>query len=86
MYYPYFIAYMTIGFVISLIVFFWALRRGQFRDQERARFLPLDHEEERETVKRSRASRLEVAALILLACAGLSASAAVVVFALLRAN
>ena len=42
MYFPYFIAYMTIGFAISLAVFFWALNRGQFRDQQRARFLPLD--------------------------------------------
>jgi len=86
MYYPYFIAYMTIGFVLSLIVFFWALRRGQFRDQERACFLPLQREEGRGDVKRSRASRFEVAALIFLACAGLSASAAVVVFALLRVD
>ena len=86
MYYPYFIAYMTIGFTISLLVLFWALRRGQFKEQERARFLPLNREEEQETVKRSRASRIEVAALIFLACAGLSASAAVVVFALLRVD
>jgi cbb3-type cytochrome oxidase maturation protein len=86
MYYPYFIAYMTIGFTISLLVFFWALRRGQFKDQDRARFLPLSREEERAAVKRSRASRIEVAALIFLACAGLSASAAVVVLALLRVD
>ena len=86
MYYPYFLAYMTIGFFVSLLVFFLSLRRGQFKDQERARFLPLNREEERESCKRSRASRVEVAALIFLACAGLSASAAVVVFALLRAH
>ena len=29
------------GLLISLGVFFWALRTGQFSDQERARFLPL---------------------------------------------
>jgi len=29
------------GLVISLGVFFWALRNGQFSDQERARYLPL---------------------------------------------
>jgi cbb3-type cytochrome oxidase maturation protein len=86
MYYPYFIAYMTIGFGISLLVFCWALRRGQFRDQERARFLPLHREEERGAVKRSRASKVETVALIFLACAGLSASAAVLIFALLRAH
>jgi cbb3-type cytochrome oxidase maturation protein len=86
MYYPYFIAYMTIGFGASLLFLWWALRRGQFRDQERARFLPLNREEQREAVKRTRASKVEVAALIFLACAGLAASAAVLVFALLRAD
>ena len=29
------------GLLISLGVFFWALRSGQFSDQERARYLPL---------------------------------------------
>ena len=29
------------GVLVSLGVFFWALRTGQFSDQERARFLPL---------------------------------------------
>ena len=42
MYYPYFIAYMAIGFTISLVVFFWALNTGQFKDQQRARFIPLE--------------------------------------------
>jgi cbb3-type cytochrome oxidase maturation protein len=44
MYYPYFIAYMAAGFIISLVVFFWALNSGQFKDQQRARFLPLQND------------------------------------------
>ncbi|NWF57190.1 MAG: cbb3-type cytochrome oxidase assembly protein, partial [Syntrophaceae bacterium] len=32
------------GVLISLGVFFWALRTGQFSDQERARYLPLADE------------------------------------------
>ncbi|MBW2435232.1 MAG: cbb3-type cytochrome oxidase assembly protein CcoS, partial [Deltaproteobacteria bacterium] len=32
---------MAAGFIISLVVFFWALNNGQFKDQQRARFLPL---------------------------------------------
>ena len=36
MYYPYFIAYIGIGLIISLTVFFWALRNGQFQEQQRA--------------------------------------------------
>ncbi|MBW1826954.1 MAG: cbb3-type cytochrome oxidase assembly protein CcoS [Deltaproteobacteria bacterium] len=37
MYFPYFITYMALGFAISLVVFFWALKNGQFKDQKRAR-------------------------------------------------
>ena len=44
MYYPYFIAYMAIGFAVSLVVFFWALNTGQFKDQQRARFIPLEND------------------------------------------
>jgi cbb3-type cytochrome oxidase maturation protein len=37
---------MITGFIISLCLFFWALKNGQFRDQQRARFLPLLAERE----------------------------------------
>ena len=83
MYYPYFIAYMVIGFGISLVVFFWALSRGQFRDQERARFLPLEQGEESRTLKISRAGRYEAYALCLLVALGLLATGAVLIFAIL---
>ena len=33
MYFPYFITYIVIGFTLSLVVFFWALNNGQFREQ-----------------------------------------------------
>ena len=45
MYFPYFIAYMGIGLIISLSVFFWALKNNQFQDQQRARFLPLQDDD-----------------------------------------
>ena len=86
MYYPYFITYMLIGFVLSLLVFLWALNNGQFRDQKRARFLPLQDERELRPLKVSRISRIELYALALLACTGLMTSAAVLVFALVRAG
>ena len=54
MYYPYFIAYMAAGFVISLVVFFWALNSGQFKDQQRARFIPLEGQLRSKPVKASR--------------------------------
>ena len=85
MYYPYFITYMLIGFVISLVVFLWALRHGQFRDQERARFLPLHGEPETGPAKKSVMGRIETCALIILAGFIFLAMMTVLVFALIRA-
>ena len=81
MYYPYFITYIVVGLVISLVVFFWALTRGQFQDQQRARFLPLQGED-LPPVRQSRLGRFEIYALLLLAVLGLAASAARLLFAL----
>ena len=82
MYYPYFITYILVGFAISLLVFFWALRNGQFKEQQRARFLPLEEEQELPAGKVTRINRIETVALGVLACVGLAASAAVLIFAL----
>ncbi|CAB5088493.1 hypothetical protein D3OALGA1CA_1127 [Olavius algarvensis associated proteobacterium Delta 3] len=84
MYFPYFITYMTVGFAITLVVFLWALKSGQFSDQQRARFLPLEEEPEPAAGKASKIRRIEVYALFLLAIAGLAASAAVLVFAIIH--
>ena len=37
------ICYSVLGIVIFVGLFLWAVRTGQFRDQERARHLPLQH-------------------------------------------
>jgi len=86
MYFPYFITYMAVGFVISLVVFFWAIKNGQFKDQKRARFLPLEDELEPSVAKVSTFKRYEIYTLLFLALAGLAASGAVLVFSLLNAN
>lgn len=82
MYYPYFVTYMLVGFAVSLLVFFWALKNGQFSNQERARFLPLEDEPDPPAAEVSKISRLETMVLGLLACVGLAATAAVLIFAL----
>jgi len=82
MYFPYFITYIVIGLFISFSVFIWALKNGQFKDQHRARFLPLEEDATRGIVPAGRLGRLEVYALFLLALGGLSASGAVLIFAL----
>ena len=84
MYYPYFIAYMATGFVISIVVFFWALNNGQFKDQQRARYIPLESDLNTKPVKASRFARIETIALFSLVCIVLATSLAVVAFALMK--
>jgi nitrogen fixation-related uncharacterized protein len=86
MYFPYFITYMAVGFAVSLAVFFWALDRGQFRDQRRARFLPLDGAAAAAPAKLSRKGLIETLGLFVLACCGLAASVSMIVFALTHAR
>jgi nitrogen fixation-related uncharacterized protein len=82
MYLPYFIAYMAVGFAVSMAVFVWAVNRGQFRDQQRARFLPLENTRASRPAPLSRKGRIETYGLIALVCCGLAGSVAVIVFAL----
>jgi nitrogen fixation-related uncharacterized protein len=84
MYYPYFLAYMLSGFVISLIVLVWALRNDQFKDQQRARFLPLEEGLEAEPIKVSKVGRIEAYALIVLASLGLFGTAATLLFSIFK--
>jgi len=86
MYYPYFLTYMALGLGITLIVFSWALRKGQFNDQQRARYLPLHPAPDPPPHKPSRFIRLEVLVLFVMAGLGLAASAAVILFALVHGN
>lgn len=82
MYYPYFLAYIVTGFSVSFIVFIWALNNGQFSDQNRARYIPLEDMEAKGPYK-TQAGKLELYGLFILAAMGLSATAAVLVVALL---
>jgi nitrogen fixation-related uncharacterized protein len=84
MYYPYFITYMLSGLVLSILVLIWALRNRQFRDQQRARYLPLVGEAEARPVEISRTYRIQAYILIVLAGLGVLAMAATLVFSLLR--
>ena len=84
MYYPFFIAYMAAGFIISLVVFFWALNSGQFKDQQRARFLPLQNDLQAQPAKIPRFARIQTYALLLLVSLCLASAAAVVIFSLIK--
>ena len=84
MYYPYFLAYMVSGFVISLIVLLWALKNGQFREQQRARFLPLEEGLVAEPTKEKKLGKIEAYALIALASLGLFGTAATLLFSIFK--
>ena len=86
MYFPYYIAYMTSGFFLTLVVFFWALNQGQFNDQNRARYIPLKADIESKPLQPSRFARLETYALFVLVGIALAASMAVVTYSLFKAN
>jgi cbb3-type cytochrome oxidase maturation protein len=86
MYFPYLIAYMAAGFVISLVTFLWALNAGQFRDQKRARFLPLEEEPEIARLKAPRSYRIKVFVLFTLACSGLIATAVAIAVTVLKGD
>ena len=84
MYYPYFIAYMAAGFIISLVVFFWALNGGQFKDQQRARFLPLQNDLQTKPAKVTRFVHIQTYALLTLVGLCLASAVAVVTFSLIK--
>jgi len=86
MYAPYFATYMLAGLILSVLVFLWALHAGQFRDQKRARFLPLDDGVEGQPVKVSRMNRIEGYVILGLACVGLLAMAIALGYSILTAR
>jgi cbb3-type cytochrome oxidase maturation protein len=79
-------SYMLAGLILSVLVFLWALRAGQFKDQKRARFLPLEEGGEAQRVKVSRLNRIEGYVVLGLAGAGLLAMAAALGYSLLIAR
>ena len=80
MYYPFFLTYILTGVIIGLLVFVWALKNGQFSDQQRARFLAL--EEDNQATVTSNKGKYEVYVILFLIIAGIASSAAIIVYAL----
>ena len=78
------LALMLLALAVWALV--WAIRSGQFRDQQRARFLPLEVEPEGETPPPTGASTYEIYALGFIAAAGLLTSGALLVFSLVSSG
>jgi len=82
MYYPFFLTYIITGLIIGLTVFLWALRSGQFADQERARFLALE-EDNQGVLNDPAKGKPELYFIFFLIVAGILGSFALVAYALL---
>lgn len=81
MYYLFFIIYLIIGFSITLGFLYWAIRNGQFKDQRRAKFLPLVDVDDSGLVAVSRHHRYQAYLLYGLMAFVLMVSVSVMVYA-----
>ncbi len=75
-----YVAYLICASLIVACLFYWALRTGQFKDQQRARFLPLVKEERPTEMSGGAGSRAR--GFLGLLVAGLLAAAVVIAYAL----
>jgi len=81
MLYFFFILFLVSGFIFGIIVFLWALKSGQFKDQQRARYLALDDDEEFPERQISGSGRFQAALVLCLLVFGLMVTAAVMIYA-----
>jgi cbb3-type cytochrome oxidase maturation protein len=81
MYYFFFIIFIFSGLFFGIVVFLWALKSGQFKEQQRARYLPLEDELEAPQKEISRSSKLQSYVLFGILIFGLVVVASVVVYA-----
>ena len=80
-----YVVYVILSSAVFLLFFFWALKHGQFRDQQRARFLPLTEERgEKEPMKRAGSNRSWNTVFLGLLFSGTAAIVAVVAYAVLH--
>jgi cbb3-type cytochrome oxidase maturation protein len=81
MYYYFFIIFIFSGLFLGIVVFLWALKSGQFKEQQRARYLPLEDEQEVPHNEVSRSGKLQSYVLFGILILGLVVVASVVVYA-----
>jgi cbb3-type cytochrome oxidase maturation protein len=73
-----------VGVLVSIALFLWALRSGQFSDQERARYLALSHEPSLTDRVNSKKLSIEVYVLLALLGAGVLSLAAPLLLTVIR--
>jgi nitrogen fixation-related uncharacterized protein len=83
-YYLPWVLLIIVSLWVSLAGFFWALRHGQFSEQERARYLPLRAEITRPALAQSSRAAPEVYAMLVVLCMGGLVLLALVVILLMK--
>jgi cbb3-type cytochrome oxidase maturation protein len=81
MYYFFFIIFIFSGLFFGILVFLWALKSGQFKEQQRARYLAIEDEPEKPQNEVSRTAKLQSYILFGLFIFGILISASVLVYA-----
>jgi len=76
-----FIIFIFSGLFFGIIVFLWALKSGQFKEQERARYLAIEDDRPDSEDRVSRSGQLQSYALLGLLLVGILISASVVIYA-----
>jgi cbb3-type cytochrome oxidase maturation protein len=54
-----FIIFIFSGLFFGILAFLWALKSGQFKEQERARYLPIEDEQEKPDNVAARSDKLQ---------------------------
>jgi cbb3-type cytochrome oxidase maturation protein len=80
------IALVAISLMISLFAFLWAVRTGQFSDQGRARFLPLNDSLRTSGSENPPGRPAEIYALLGIAAMALAGILSVIILSLSRAQ
>jgi cbb3-type cytochrome oxidase maturation protein len=76
-----FIIFIFSGLFFGIIVFLWALKSGQFKEQDRARYLAIEDDRHDSEDRVSRSGQLQSYALLGLLLVGILISASVVIYA-----
>jgi len=83
MFYVGWMALTASGIFVGVLVFFWALKSGQFSDQGRARYLPLRDDFPMPRTENPSRPTGEVYALLIIIAIGLAAMATTVILTLM---
>ena len=84
-FYGLYLLYLFLGLLFSGCLFYWAVVNGQFREQQRARYLPLGAEEpEAQSARTARWPRSMIVTVLFLAAILAGSLGALLIMALAR--